>query len=100
MVTRDGWIAVYMTASQKQGKLYIGVTSDLARRAFEHRTGAIKGFTEKYGVKRLVWYRLHDSMIEAIADEKRLKKYPRAWKINLIEAMNPEWFDLYPTLNR
>ena len=100
MVTPEGHIAVYITASQKNGTLYTGVTSDLARRAFEHRTGAIKGFTSKYGAKRLVWYRVHDSMIEAIADEKRLKKYRRAWKINLIEAMNPEWFDLYLTLNR
>jgi putative endonuclease len=100
MITRDGTIAVYMMASQKNGTLYIGVTSDLARRGFEHRTGAIKGFTSIYGVKRLVWYRVHESIIEAIAEEKRLKKYHRAWKINLIEAMNPEWFDLYLTLNR
>jgi putative endonuclease len=100
MITREGIIAVYIMASQKNGTLYIGVTSDLGRRAFEHRTGAVKGFSSAYGVKRLVWYRAHDSIIEAIADEKRLKKYRGAWKINLIEAMNPEWFDLYLTLNR
>jgi putative endonuclease len=100
MVTREGIIAVYITASQKNGTLYTGVTADLARRAFEHRTGAIKGFSSRYGAKRLVWYRVHGRIIDAIADEKRLKKYRRAWKINLIEAMNPEWFDLYLTLNR
>ena len=89
-----------MMASQKNGTLYIGVTSDLARRAYEHRTDAFKGFTSKYRVKRLVWYRVHDSIVEAIAEEKRLKKYHRQWKINLIEEMNPHWFDLYLTLNR
>ena len=100
MVTREGVIAVYIMASQKNGTLYTGVTSDLAHRAFEHRTGATKGFTSKYNVKRLVWHRVHDSIVEAIAEEKRIKKYPRQWKINLIEAMNPEWYDLYLTLNR
>ena len=100
MVTREGTIAVYITASQKNGTLYTGVTSDLARRAYEHRTGATRGFSSKYNAKRLVWYRVHDSIVEAIAEEKRIKKYPRQWKINLIEEMNPEWYDLYPTLNR
>ncbi len=89
-----------MMASQKNGTLYVGVTSDLARRVYEHRTNAFKGFTSKYGVKRLVWYRVHDSIIEAITDEKRLKKYHRQWKINLTEEMNPDWFDLYLALNR
>ena len=97
MVTREGVIAVYMTASQKNGTPYTGVTSDLARRAFEHRTAAVRGFTSKYGVKRLVWYRVHESIIEAIAEEKRLKKYKRSWKIN---EMNAEWYDLEKTLNR
>ena len=100
MVTREGMIAVYMTASQKNGTIYTGVTGDLARRAYEHRTGAVKGFTSKYSVKRLVWYRVHGSIVEAIADEKRLKKYRRAWKVNLINEMNPEWYDLEKTLNR
>jgi len=100
MVTREGTIAVYITASQKNGTIYTGVTSDLARRAYEHRTGLVKGFTSRTGAKRLVWYRVHDSIVEAIADEKRLKKYRRSWKINLIQAMNPEWYDLYLTLNR
>ncbi len=100
MVTREGLIAVYMTASRKNGTLYVGVTGDLANRIYQHKTGEVKGFTAKYGVSRLVWYRVHDSMVEAFAEEKRLKKYPRQWKINLIEAMNPEWDDLYLTLNR
>jgi putative endonuclease len=100
MVAPEGILAVYMTASQKNGTLYTGVTSDLARRANEHRTGAIVGFSSKYGVKRLVWYRPHESIVEAIADEKRIKKYPRQWKINLIEAENPEWYDPYLRFNR
>lgn len=77
-----------------------GVTSDLARRAFEHKASVTPGFTSRYDVKRLVWYRVHDSIAEAIADEKRLKKYRRQWKINLIEAVNPDWLDLYLALNR
>jgi putative endonuclease len=81
MVTREGVMAVYMMASQKDGTLYTGVTSNLAHRAHQHRTGEVKGFTSRCGVRRLVWYRVHDSMVEAIADEKRIKKYPRQWKI-------------------
>ena len=100
MVTREGIVAVYITASQKNGTLYTGVTSDLARRAYEHRTGAITGFSSKYRAKRLVWYRVHESIVEAIADEKRIKKYRWNWKVNLIEAANPEWYDLYLGLNR
>lgn len=99
-MTPDGLIAVYMMASQTHGTLYTGVTGDLSRRVYEHKTGAIKGFTAKYGVKRLVWYLVHDSIVEAIAHEKRMKKLRRREKIALIEAMNPNWFDLYPTLNR
>jgi putative endonuclease len=100
MVSREGVIAVYIMASQKNGTLYTGVTANLAERVHQHRTGDSKGFTSRYGVKRLVWYRVHESIVEAIADEKRLKKYRREWKINLIEAMNPEWYDLYLSLNR
>lgn len=100
MVTREGSIAVYIMASKKYGTLYVGVTNDLSRRIYEHRTGATPGFTSRYGVKRLVWYREHQLMIEAIAEEKRIKKYPRQWKFNLIEAINPEWYDLYLALKR
>ncbi|HEX4180749.1 MAG TPA: GIY-YIG nuclease family protein [Caulobacteraceae bacterium] len=89
MVIREGIIAVYITASQKNGTVYTGVTADLARRAYEHRIGAVKGFSSDTGAKRLVWYRVNDSIVEAIADEKRLKKYRRSWKINLINEMNP-----------
>jgi putative endonuclease len=100
VVTPEGVIAVYMLASKKNGTIYVGVTSDLAARTYQHKTGAVRGFTSRYGVKRLVWYLAHDSIVEAIAHEKRLKKYPRALKVNLIEEMNPEWFDLYMSLNR
>ena len=100
MVTRDGVIAVYITANRKNGTLYTGVTGDLPNRIEQHKSGAVRGFTSRYGVDRLVWCRVHDSMIEAIADEKRIKKYHRQWKINLVEAMNPDWLDLYLTLNR
>ncbi|MDR3507662.1 MAG: GIY-YIG nuclease family protein [Caulobacteraceae bacterium] len=89
-----------MMASQANGTLYIGVTNDLSRRVFEHKSSAVKGFTSRYGVKRLVWYRPHDLIVEAIAEEKRLKKLRRDEKIALIEAMNPQWYDLYLSLNR
>ena len=90
---------VYIMASKRNGTLYCGVTSDLARRAFEHRTGAVDGFTKRYGCKLLVWYEPHETMLDAIQREKSLKRYRRDWKINLIERENPHWLDLYPTLN-
>jgi putative endonuclease len=99
MVTRDGVIAVYITASRPFGTIYTGVTSDLARRIYEHREGALDGFTKRYGVKRLVWYEVHDSIAEAIRREKAIKHYSRAWKLDLIAAMNPEWLDLYESFN-
>ena len=86
---------VYIMASRTNGTLYTGVTADLPRRVWEHRDDIIDGFTAKYGVKRLVWYREYDDITDAIAEEKRIKKWRRAWKIQLIEAMNPEWRDLY-----
>lgn len=95
MVTRDGIIAVYIVASRKYGTLYIGVTSDLARRAHEHREGLIDGFSKTHGCKRLVWWRTFDLMTEAIQTEKTMKEWPRAWKTNLIERDNPNWDDLY-----
>ncbi len=76
------------------------MTNDLARRAHEHRIGAVAGFTKTYAVKMLVWYEPHDSIAEAIAREKRLKRWRREWKIQLIEAANPQWLDLYETLNQ
>lgn len=85
---------VYILASKPNGTLYIGVTSDLARRIEAHRSGAVGGFTKKYHVEQLVYFELHDDMLGAIEREKRLKKWNRAWKIELIEKMNPEWRDL------
>jgi putative endonuclease len=91
---------VYMLASRRHGTLYLGVTNNLARRVWEHRTKAIPGFSAKYGVDRLVWYEAYDRIDEAIAREKALKKWRRDWKLRLIEDMNPEWEDLYLGLNR
>jgi putative endonuclease len=87
--------AVYILASRPYGTLYVGVTSDLPKRAWEHREGAVEGFTKKYGVKTLVWDEVHGEAIPAITREKQIKKWNRQWKINLIEAMNPAWRDLY-----
>ncbi len=89
---------VYIVASKRHGTLYTGVTSHLPKRAFEHREGLVKGFTAKYGCKILVWYELHDTMLDAIAREKQIKAGSRAKKITLIEAMNPDWKDLYDSL--
>jgi putative endonuclease len=77
------------------GTLYVGVTSDLARRVWQHKNGVVEGFTKQYGVHNLVFAEFHDTMEEAILREKRLKKWRRAWKLKLIEVENPEWRDLY-----
>jgi putative endonuclease len=89
---------VYILASRKHGTLHVGVTNDLARRVFEHREGLIKGFTYKYDVKRLVYFELHDDILEAIRREKLIKRWRRDWKIELVERDNPDWRDLYPNL--
>ena len=89
---------VYMMASRRRGTLYVGVTSNLVKRAWEHREGVADGFTKQYGVKRLVWYELHDNAEAAITREKQLKEWRRAWKLDLIEARNPWWRDLFKTL--
>ncbi|WP_343717767.1 GIY-YIG nuclease family protein [Inquilinus sp.] len=89
---------VYIMANKPGGTLYTGVTSHLRRRAHEHRTGLIKGFTSRYGCKMLVWYEPHASMLDAIAREKQIKSGPRRAKLNLIEGMNPDWRDLYEDL--
>jgi putative endonuclease len=89
---------VYMMASKRNGTLYVGVTSDLPKRAFEHRDGVVKGFSKKYDCKMLVWYEVHETMIGAITREKQIKAGSRAKKLELIEAMNPEWDDLYERL--
>ena len=87
--------AVYLLASKRNGTLYIGVTSNLVKRIWEHKNNMVAGFTEHYNVHQLVWYELHENMESAIFREKRLKAWKRAWKLNLIESMNPDWNDLY-----
>ena len=89
---------VYIVTNHKNGTLYIGVTSDLARRAFEHREGLTPGFSSKYGCSRLVWYEEHFDIRDAIQRETSLKRWYRKWKIELIEQMNPDWRDLHHEL--
>jgi putative endonuclease len=89
---------VYMLASHWNGTLYIGVTSDLLARVWQHKQDLVPGFTQKYRVHDLVWYELHQTMPDAILREKRLKEWRRAAKIELIESGNPKWRDLYPEL--
>ena len=90
--------AVYILASKRNGTLYIGVTSDLVKRMWEHRNDMVEGFTKRYGVHQLVWYELHENMESAIEREKRLKEWKRKWKLELIEGTNPNWLDLYYTI--
>ncbi len=90
----DATIAAYILASGRNGTLYIGVTADLRARISQHKHGMLEGFSKTYGCKRLVWYEPFDLVTNAIRREKALKHWPRAWKLNLIEARNPEWEDL------
>ncbi len=90
--------AVYILASKRNGTLYIGVTSDLVKRIWEHKNSMVKGFTKRYAVHQLVWYEPHESMQSAIEREKRLKEWRRKGKLELIERTNPNWKDLYHTL--
>jgi len=89
---------VYLLASKKNGTLYVGVTNDIVRRVYEHRTSAVEGFTDRYGVKMLVWFDSTGSVEAAIQKEKQIKNWKRAWKIALIEKGNPQWRDLYPDI--
>ncbi|MGA2173062.1 MAG: GIY-YIG nuclease family protein [Sedimentisphaerales bacterium] len=91
---------VYILASKRNGTLYIGVTNNLLKRVDEHKNNLIPGFTNKYGVHNLVYYERYNDIYDAIAREKRMKKWKREWKMELIEKSNPEWRDLYdsPTL--
>jgi len=91
----DTLFCVYILASKRNGTLYIGVTSGLAKRIGEHKNKFVEGFTKRYDVEKLVYYEAHDSAEAAIQREKQLKKWNRAWKLHLIEGMNPEWRDLY-----
>ena len=89
---------VYILASRRNGTLYIGVTSNLLKRVWEHGNNTVKGFTKRYSVHLLVWYELQATMEAAIQKEKAIKKWNRDWKLALIERMNPQWKDLYATL--
>jgi putative endonuclease len=89
---------VYILASDRNGTLYVGVTSDLIKRVWEHKNDLVPGFTKRYSVHDLVWFELHDSMESTIAREKAIKEWKRKWKLELIERENPEWKDLYPGL--
>ena len=89
---------VYLLASQRNGALYVGVTSDLARRVFEHRSNAVASFTQRYGVHRLVYVEFHDAMAHAMSREKRIKRWRCEWKLAIIEHTNPQWRDLYEDL--
>ena len=90
--------AVYILASKRNGTLYIGVTSDLVKRIWEHKNNVVDGFTKRYGIHNLVWYEMHESMQSAIEREKKLKDWKRAWKLDLIEKENPDWQDLYTAI--
>jgi putative endonuclease len=89
---------VYILASQRNGTLYVGVTSDLVKRVWEHKNDVVEGFTQKYGVHLLVYFEQCEDMMAAIVREKQIKKWNRAWKIELIESVNSDWRDLWDTI--
>jgi len=89
---------VYLLASKRNGTLYTGVTSNLQKRVWEHKSDLVAGFSSKYGVHTLVWYEVHSTMESAIQREKAIKNWKRVWKIKMLEEMNPGWRDLYPDL--
>lgn len=89
---------VYILASNRNGTLYIGVTSDLIKRIWEHKNDVVKSFTQRYGVHTLVWFEIHETMESAITREKAIKGWKRKWKLELIEKENPQWLDLYTNL--
>lgn len=95
MVAPNAFIAVYIMASRRNGTIYTGVTSELIQRVWQHRTGAIGGFTRHYGCTRLVWFERHERIETAIAREKAIKHWVRDWKVKLIEDFNPTWRDLW-----
>ena len=90
---------VYIMASKRNGTIYIGVTSDLRKRVYEHKQGIFEGFSEQYDCKNLIWYETHDEILTAIQREKTMKHWVRKWKLDLIEKTNPQWSDLYETLS-
>jgi len=89
---------VYILASRRDGAIYVGITNDLVRRVYEHRMKAVPGFTSRYNITQLVWFEAYDDPISAITREKELKKRKRDWKVQLIEAENPQWLDLYESI--
>lgn len=89
---------VYIMASRRNGTLYLGATSDLVKRVYEHRNGLIAGFTKRHGCKLLVWYEVHDGIDGARLRELQMKEWHRGWKMKLIDAMNPDWENLYPDI--
>lgn len=91
---------VYIMASGLNGTIYVGVTTNLPKRAWEHRNGVVEGFTKRYDCRRLVWYEAHDSLEAARLREKQMKEWKRVWKLREIEGPNPEWIDLYDTIAR
>jgi putative endonuclease len=95
IITMEKRPCVYILASKSNGTLYVGVTSDLPKRIWEHRQGVADGFTKKHGVKTLVYYEMHETMLAAITREKQIKNWKRDWKINCIIKNNPDWLDLY-----
>jgi putative endonuclease len=94
---RGGW--VYIMTNRANRTLYLGVTNNMTRRAFEHRNSTMKAFTSRYGLTRLVWCEFHDDIRTAIQREKNMKHWPRAWKVRLILALNPEWLDLFDAIS-
>jgi putative endonuclease len=89
---------VYMLSSKRNGTLYIGVTSNLVKRVYEHKNEVVEGFTKKYNIHELVWFEMHQTVESAINREKQIKKWNRAWKLKLIEKENPQWIDLYESI--
>jgi putative endonuclease len=90
---------VYILSSRRNGTLYVGVTSDLVKRIWQHKEGIVDGFTKKYNVKQLVYYEQHQNAESAIHREKRLKEWKRSWKLDLIERFNSNWLDLYDSIS-
>jgi putative endonuclease len=91
---------VYLLASDRNGTLYLGVTNDLVRRVYEHKNKVVRGFSQRYGVHRPFWFETYDDPVNAIAREKDIKKWRRAWKLRLIEQSNPQWVDLYEQISQ
>ena len=92
--------AVYILTNKHWGTMYVGVTSNLVQRIWQHRHDLLAGFTREHGLHRLVWFEIHESMYAAITREKQLKKWNRAWKVNLIRSRNPQWWDLWDEIRR